>query len=64
MSDNPRLFLAGFWCLAGLDAFTAAVNSHSAFWVVLNIGATIWCPVFAYFELRRGLAERKARVHP
>lgn len=62
MSDNPRLILAAFWLMAGLRSFAAAGDSHTTVVLVGNIVGAVLCPVWAYFELRQGLRDRRRRL--
>lgn len=61
MSENPRLILAAFWLLASLRSLAAAGEAHTTVIIVGNLIGVIVGPFLAYKELRRGLAERKAR---
>jgi membrane associated rhomboid family serine protease len=62
VSDNPRLILAAFWLMAGLRSFAAAGDSHTTVVLIGNLFGVVAGPVLGYFELRQGLADRRARL--
>ena len=62
MSDNPRLILAFFWLQLGLRSLADAMDSHTTTVLIVNVVGVIACPILAYFEFRRGMADRRARL--
>ena len=63
MSENPRLWLSGFWILLMLQTIADA-DWHSPWGVGIALIGIVLCPICSYWEFRQGIRDRRKAAKP